>query len=120
MTDVVVTPPDASVWWDPAAVTASALARLRIGAGDVDAGRVAALVDPAGQNVNAYLDRPAAAPSPVPAVWADAVVTVVVDMYTAQSVPASSELAFPGYLVTDPLRNVRTALAPWKQRAGMA
>lgn len=124
---MTVTAPDVSVWWDTAAVTAEALAQLRLLESDVDAGRVEAAVDPAGQSINQYLDRdPAAAwtSATVPVQALDAIVQVVVELYRRKDAPPTS---IDGMLAgtwrpasADPLAGVRATLAPFKARRGVA
>lgn len=118
-------PPDQTVWWDPAAVTAAALAVLRLTAGDVDADRVAALVPAAGARINDVLDRDAdnPVPTPAPAPLVDAIVHVVVELYRAKDAPPSS---VDGLIASawrpptvDPVAGVRAMIAPYKQRFGI-
>jgi hypothetical protein len=121
-----VTAPDRTIWWDAPAVTAAALAVLRLTDGDVDAGRVAAHVDPAGQIINQRLDRDpvdAFTSATVPAEVAAAHVTVVVNLYRAKDQPAASIDGMmlgavpPSYV--DPLAGVRTLIDPHRMRRGM-
>jgi hypothetical protein len=125
VTDVAaVAPPDTSVWWDPASVTAAALAQLRLTDGDVDAGRVGSAVDPAGQMINQYLDRDpvdAYDAVTVPAQVAAEQVQVVIRMYRAKDQPAAS---LDGMMLTappliDPLTGSRRALDPFRKRRGI-
>ena len=126
MTDVA--PPDTTVWWDPVAVQADALAVLRLADTDVDADRIADLVAVAGAAINDYLDRPADAPVPpvpaAPAVLVDAIVQVVVELYRRKDSPPSS---VEGMLASawrpasiDALAAVRPLIRPYKARHGIA
>jgi hypothetical protein len=120
---MTVTAPDATTWWDPAATTAAALDQLRLGGSDVDAARVADLVEPAGQMVNAYLDRldPVLSPAPGPLTYA--IAQVVVELYRNKDAPTTSADGFmvtswrPGAL--DPLSGVRRMIDPYRQRRGI-
>jgi hypothetical protein len=120
---MTVTAPDATTWWDPAATTAAALDQLRLGGSDVDAARVADLVEPAGQRINNYLDRvdPVQSPAPGPLVYA--VAQVVVELYRNKDAPTTSADGFmmpawrPGAI--DPLAGVRTLIDPYRQRRGI-
>lgn len=123
---MTVTAPDVSVWWDPAAVTAAALAQLRLVDGDVDAGAVAAKVAPAGQMVNQYMDRDpvdaftvGTAPPDLP----DQLVQVVVALYRRKDNPAASlEGAMLGAWqpsAIDPLADVRRTLDKYRTRRGI-
>jgi hypothetical protein len=121
-----VTAPDRTIWWDAPATTAAALAVLRLTDGDVDAGRVAAHVDPAGQIINQRLDRDpvdAYTTATVPAEVAAAHVTVVVNLYRAKDQPAASIDGMmlgavpPSYV--DPLAGARALIDPHRTRRGI-
>ena len=123
---MTVTAPDTSVWWDATAVTAAALARLRLTDGDVDAARVAAEVPTAGQLINQRADRDPADAYTVetaPPEWQSAIVTVVVNLYRAKDQPAASIDGMmlgavpPSYV--DPLAGVRTLIDPHRTRRGV-
>ena len=120
---MTVSAPDRTVWWDAAAVTAAALDQLRLGGSDVDAGRVAALVAPAGQSINDYLDRCDPVPVVPPATLDYAITQVVVELYRHKDAPPASidGMMFaswrPGSV--DPLSGVRSMLRPYKSRFGV-
>lgn len=123
---MTVTAPDVTVWWHAATVTAAALAQLRLTDGDVDAGRVASAVGPAGQAINQYLDRdPADAytDATAPDQLQDAIVQVTVELYRRKDAPPTS---IDGMLAgswrpqsSDPLAGVRSMLAPFRTRRGI-
>lgn len=126
MTDTGTPAPDQTVWWDTAATAAAALAVLRLEAGDVDADRVAELVDAAGVQVNNYLDRTGddPVPAPPPADLADALTQIVVELYRRKDAPPSS---IDGLIASswrapslDPLAGVRSVLRRYKGRFGVA
>lgn len=122
-----VTPPDQSVWWDPAAVTAAALKQLRLTEGDVDQARVAGYVPVAGYLANEWQDRDSVAnpvPDPVPPPWTDALVQVVVELYRRKDAPPVS---LDGALLgawrppsTDPLAGVYAMFRGAKRRWGLS
>jgi hypothetical protein len=123
---VTVTAPDVTVWWDATAVTAAALAMLRLTDGDVDAARVAGDVDPAGQTINQRLDRDpvdAYTAATAPVQLQKAIVLVVVNMYRGKDQPASSIDGMilgtvpPSYV--DPLAGARHLIDPFRARRGM-
>ena len=118
---VAVTPPDQTVWWDEAAVTAQALAQLRLTAGDVDAARVGGFVAVAGELLNTRMDRDAPPPIPAPASWTAAIVDVTVQLYLGKdSPPADVDLAVAvGYAPQDPLAPSKPMMAGSKQRWGV-
>lgn len=123
---MTVTAPDVTVWWDATATTAAALAMLRLTDGDVDAARVAADVDPAGQTINQRLDRdPADAytAATAPVQLQKAIVLVVVNMYRGKDQPAAS---IDGMILgtvppstVDPLAGARHLIDPFRARRGM-
>lgn len=123
---MTVTAPDVSVWWDEATVAAAALAQLRLTDADVDAGRIVAAVDPAGQTINQWLDRDpgdAYTTATAPVQLTDAIVQVVVELYRRKDAPPTS---VDGMLAgtwrpasLDPLAGVRTMLAPFRTRRGV-
>jgi hypothetical protein len=126
VSDVTVTPPDTTAWWDVATVTTEALKILRLTATDVDASRITALVPVAGQLVNQFLDvetptPPDVLPAP-PAPVTQALVYAVVELYRQKDSPPSTADDFglsPGYVPADPLQPVRAMLAPFRRRWGV-
>ena len=123
---MTVTAPDVAVWWDPATVTAAALAQLRLTDADVDAGRVGSAVGPAGQAINQYLDRdPADAydTATAPAQLQDAIVQVVVELYRRKDAPASSVdgmmLAAWRPPTLNPVAGVKYLIDPFRARRGI-
>ena len=121
--------PDVSVWWDPAAVSAAALAQLRLTDADVDAGRIVAAVGPAGQSINQYLDRDpvdAYTVATAPPQLQDAIVQVTVDLYRRKDARSSnldgSMMILPPWQppAVDALSGVRSLLAPFRARRGVA
>jgi hypothetical protein len=123
---VTVTAPDVTVWWDATTATRAALATLRLTDGDVDAGRVAALADPAGQIINQRLDRDpvdAFTAATAPAQLHLAIVLVIVNLYRAKDQPAASIDGMmlgsvpPTYV--DPLAGARTLIDPFRARRGV-
>lgn len=118
-------PPDQTVWWDPAATAAAALAVLRLDVGDVDAARVAQLVPVAGARINDVLDRTADDPvtAPPPAPLAEAIVAVTVELYRGKDSPPSS---VDGLIAAswrppsvDPVAGVRAMITPYRRRFGI-
>ena len=125
MTDVAVSAPDQTVWWDAADVAAAAMKVLRLETGDVDETRVAGYVPAAGELVNAWQDRAPGdvIPDPPPAGWTEALVQIVVELYRRKDAPPSSlDGALLGAWrppVTDPLYQVRALMRGAKRRWGV-
>ena len=117
-----VPPPDPSVWWDVDETTADALAILRLSGTDVDAARIRTLVPVAGQLINQFLDSPDP-PTVMPDPVVQAHTYTVVELYRQKDSPPSSADDFglsAGYVSADPLQPVRSMLAPYRRRAGVA
>ena len=121
MTDVAVSPPDQTAWWDVAETAASALAQLRLESTDVDATLIEELVPVAGERINNRLDRTAPPVTPVPASWSQALVRAVMALYRAKASPPSDpDLSLSlGYTPADPLAEVWPLLAPSRERWGV-
>lgn len=120
-----VPPPDQTVWWDNAAVTASALERLRLTDTDPDAARIAGLVDVAGEMINDYLDR-RCPPAVVTAAMTNAVVALTVELYAQRDIPVMGAGGGTRIERVDTdidetrIEAILTAIAPKKSRLGLA
>ncbi len=122
MTDVAVSPPDQTAWWDVAETAASALSQLRLESTDVDATLIEEQVPVAGWEINQFQDRtgpPIAGDLPT-LQWA--IVRVTMAMYRAKASPPSDpDLSLSlGYVPADPLAEVRPMLARLRNRMGVA
>ena len=117
-----VTPPDQTVWWDKPAVTAKALAQLRLSAGDVDAARVGECVDVAGYLRNVKMDRVGPPVTPVPPNWEQALVVDTVQIYLGKdSPPSDPDLGLSlGYVPADPLATGNPLMAGSRERWGVS
>jgi hypothetical protein len=119
-----VAPPDQTVWWDETAIADAVYDVLRLSNTDVDAERIADLVQAAGGRVNDWLDRVDPLPAPTPGPVFDALIQVVVAMYERKDSQPSS---VDGLIAAawrpqsvDPLAAVREQLRPYRQRLGFA
>lgn len=124
MTDVVSTPPDQTVWWDPAVTETNVLARLRLAGSDIDAAQVRQAIPAAGTAINHELDRdvPLQGPPPDPALQ-EALEVATIDVYHQGGLGATvgaGQSALPSSAPFDPLANVRLSLVPFKLRWGVA
>lgn len=119
-----VAPPDQTVWWDLATVTAAVLARLRLKAGDPDEARITGLVDVAGEMINDHLDR-RCPPGAATVGMVNALVALTAELYGRRDVPlmgatgtriAQVDTAFD----QSRLNEILSSLNPKKERFGVA
>ena len=126
-TPPVVAPP-ASLPWDLAAITASALDVMRLDPGDEDAGRVADAAASATVLIEQRLDleaSPWTTAATIPTPLTTAAVNLTVELYRRKDAPfgVTDAWSVDGALVrlsSDVMRGVGSLLDPYRQRRGIA
>jgi sulfur carrier protein ThiS len=127
VSDVTVTAPDQTVWWDVDVTVADVLEQLRLTSGDVDVDRITELVPAAGYAINTYLDRtePLPAAPLTPAAVQAALDQIVVELYRRKDAGVGNPTDYTVAAVVarfaggDVLADVRAQLQPFKQRWGI-
>jgi hypothetical protein len=120
MSDIYAPVPPATNLWDVEAIAAKALAVLRLGSGDVDAGRVREAADTAVIKVDEYVDRVEPA-TPTPAMIT-AAVQATIEIYRHPPwgvLDAWSQDAIPFRVSSDPLAGVIMTILGSKERWGI-
>jgi hypothetical protein len=118
--EILLPPPPATNLWDVQAIAERALATLRLGGQDVDAGRVREAADTAVVKVDEYVDH--VEPGEPTAAMITAAVQVTTEIYRHPPwgvLDAWSQDAIPFRVSSDPLAGVIMTILGDKQRWGI-